>query len=155
MRENGVASDEPLGNEVLSRIRHFAAMNRLKQEALKVIASYLPKEEITGLKELFMGMDTDKSGTITIAELREGLKQKGNLISEEELKAILEATDVDGNGTIDYGEFLAATLNQAQVYKMANLEQAFRHFDKVRQVRSGQSSHDGVMACLVAAMCAE
>ena len=102
MVENGVASDEPLGGEVLTRIRHFSAMNRLKQEALKVIASNLPKEEIAGLKELFIGMDTDRSGTITISELREGLKQKGNKISEEELQRILGATDVDGNGTIDY-----------------------------------------------------
>lgn len=85
MRENGVASDEPLGIEVLTRIRHFSAMNRLKQEALKVIACHLPKEEITGLKEMFMAMDTDRSGTITISEMREGLKQKGNRISEEEL----------------------------------------------------------------------
>lgn len=85
MRENGVASDEPLGNEVLNRIKQFAAMNRLKKEALKVIACNLPKEEIAGLKELFLEMDQDKSGTITVEEMRQGLKRKGNIIPEDDL----------------------------------------------------------------------
>lgn len=85
MRENGVASDEPLGNEVLKRIKQFAAMNRLKKEALKVIACNLPKEEIAGLKELFLEMDEDKSGTITVEEMRQGLKRKGNIIPDEDL----------------------------------------------------------------------
>lgn len=34
-------------------------MNKLKKEALKVIASNLPAEEITGLKEMFEAMDKD------------------------------------------------------------------------------------------------
>jgi hypothetical protein len=36
MRENGVASDNALEVEVLSRIRKFSGMNKLKKEALKV-----------------------------------------------------------------------------------------------------------------------
>jgi len=36
MRENGVASDQPLEMEVVSRIKNFSGMNKLKKEALKV-----------------------------------------------------------------------------------------------------------------------
>ena len=36
MRENGVAADTVIELEVLTRIRKFSAMNRLKKEALKV-----------------------------------------------------------------------------------------------------------------------
>lgn len=36
MKENGVASDKPLDNAVVQRIKGFAAMNRLKRVALKV-----------------------------------------------------------------------------------------------------------------------
>lgn len=36
MRENGCAADQPIQLEVLSRIKQFSAMNRLKKEALKV-----------------------------------------------------------------------------------------------------------------------
>lgn len=59
IRENGVAGDNELEPEVLRRIRGFAAMNKLKKEALKVIASNLPIDEITGLKEMFHSMDKD------------------------------------------------------------------------------------------------
>lgn len=45
--------------QVLRRIRGFAAMNKLKKEALKVIAANLPAEEIVGLKEMFEAMDKD------------------------------------------------------------------------------------------------
>lgn len=41
MRENGVASDSPLQLEVLTRIKKFSAMNRLKKEALKVRRQYV------------------------------------------------------------------------------------------------------------------
>ncbi len=36
MRENGVAADNPIQLEVLTRIKNFAGMNQLKKEALKV-----------------------------------------------------------------------------------------------------------------------
>lgn len=42
----------PLGDTVVDRIKGFAAMNKLKKEALMVIASNLPKEEIEGLHQV-------------------------------------------------------------------------------------------------------
>ncbi len=36
MRENGVATDNPIELEVLTRIKKFSGMNKLKKEALKV-----------------------------------------------------------------------------------------------------------------------
>jgi Ca2+-binding EF-hand superfamily protein len=39
-----------------------------------VIAQNLTDAEIRGLGELFKGFDTDNSGTITLAELSDGLK---------------------------------------------------------------------------------
>lgn len=53
MRENGTASEKPLDNVVLSRMRNFAGMNKLKKEALKVIATGMSEEEIAGLRSLF------------------------------------------------------------------------------------------------------
>lgn len=43
----------------------------------------------------------------------------------------MESCDLDGNGTIDYNEFLAATLNRNKVLSKNNLEAAFAAFDKV------------------------
>jgi len=38
--------------------------------------------------------------------------------------------DVDNSGTIDYGEFIAATMNLSKVEKEDNLFAAFNYFDK-------------------------
>jgi len=41
IREDGEASDKPLDNAVLSRMKQFRAMNKLKKMALKVIKTLI------------------------------------------------------------------------------------------------------------------
>eukprot|EP01023_Acetabularia_acetabulum_P026032 TRINITY_DN2479_c0_g1_i1.p1 TRINITY_DN2479_c0_g1~~TRINITY_DN2479_c0_g1_i1.p1 ORF type:complete len:551 (+),score=120.55 TRINITY_DN2479_c0_g1_i1:148-1800(+) len=130
MKENGVARDEPLGDVVVGRLKGFSAMNKLKKEALKVIALNLPEEEIAGLKSMFQTIDTDKSGTITVDELRQAIKDKGQALPDTELRGIMENVDVDSDGVIDYEEFLAATMHISKLEKDENLFKAFQHFDK-------------------------
>ncbi|CAN1743648.1 Calcium-dependent protein kinase 1 [Linum perenne] len=130
MREDGDASDKPLDIAVLSRMKQFRAMNKLKKVALKVIAESLSEEEIMGLKEMFKSMDTDNSGTITYEELKAGLPKLGTKLSESEVRQIMEAADVDGNGTIDYIEFITATMHMNRMEREDHLYKAFEYFDK-------------------------
>ncbi|KAI4370119.1 hypothetical protein MLD38_018500 [Melastoma candidum] len=130
MREDGDASDKPLDIAVLTRMKQFRAMNKLKKVALKVIAENLSEEEIMGLKEMFKSMDTDNSGTITFEELKVGLPKLGTKLSESEVKQLMEAADVDGNGTIDYIEFITATMHMNRVEREDHLYKAFEFFDK-------------------------
>jgi len=53
MRENGTASDRPLDNVIVKRMQGFLHMNKLKKEALKVMAAGMSPEEIAGLRSLF------------------------------------------------------------------------------------------------------
>ena len=75
----------------MSRLKQFKAMNNFKKVALRVIAGCLSEEEIMGLKEMFKGMDTDNSGTITLEELRQGLAKQGTRLSEYEVQQLMEA----------------------------------------------------------------
>jgi len=140
-----VAGDNVIEPEVLKRIKGFAAMNKLKKEALKVIAFNLPVEQIVGLREMFEAMDTDKSGAITLDELREGLKAKGSAIPTAELERIMHDADINGDGTIDYQEFLAATIHLGKLEQEDNLYKAFQHFDTDH---SGFISKDELLAAL-------
>ncbi|CAI5990377.1 unnamed protein product [Closterium sp. NIES-64] len=128
--KDGVAPDKPLGSAVLSRLKQFTAMNKLKKMALRVIAESMSEEEISGLKETFKMMDTDGSGTITYEELRAGLKRIGSTLNDMEIKELMDAADIDGNGTIDYGEFLAATVQLNKIEREETLFAAFSYFDK-------------------------
>ncbi|KAM7277660.1 hypothetical protein ACFE04_004794 [Oxalis oulophora] len=130
LREGGEASDKPLDSAVLVRMKQFRAMNKLKKMALKVIAQNLSTEEIQGLKSMFANMDTDKSGTITYDELKAGLTRLGSKLTEAEVRQLMDAADVDGNGTIDYIEFISATMHRHKLDKDEHLYKAFQHFDK-------------------------
>ncbi|XP_049396420.1 calcium-dependent protein kinase 21-like [Solanum stenotomum] len=126
----GEASDKPIDSAVLSRMKQFRAMNKLKKLALKVIAENLSEEEIKGLKAMFDNIDTDNSGTITYEELKSGLARLGSKLTETEVKQLMEAADVDGNGTIDYIEFITATMHRHRLERDEHLFKAFQHFDK-------------------------
>ncbi|KAJ0765675.1 putative protein kinase CAMK-CDPK family [Helianthus annuus] len=129
IREDGEASDKPIDSAVLSRMKQFRAMNKLKKLALKVIAENLSTEEIQGLKSMFMNMDTDKSGTITYEELKTGLARLGSKLTESEVRQLMDAADVDGNGSIDYIEFITATMHRHKLEREEDLYKAFQHFD--------------------------
>ncbi|GJV37240.1 calcium-dependent protein kinase SK5-like protein [Tanacetum coccineum] len=128
--DDKMAPDKPLDSAVLSRLKQFSAMNKLKKMALRVIAETLSEEEIGGLKELFKMIDTDNSGTITFEELKEGLRRVGSELMESEIKDLMDAADIDNSGTIDYGEFLAATVHLNKLEREENLVSAFSFFDK-------------------------
>ncbi|PON75737.1 B3 domain-containing protein [Parasponia andersonii] len=130
IKEDGEAPDTPLDNAVLNRLKQFKAMNQFKKVALRVIAGCLSEEEIMGLKQMFKGMDTDNSGTITLEELKQGLAKQGTKLSEIEVKQLMEAADADGNGTIDYDEFITATMHMNRMDREEHIYTAFQHFDK-------------------------
>ncbi|KAE9612423.1 hypothetical protein Lal_00039735 [Lupinus albus] len=127
---DGEAPDKPLDSAVLSRLKQFSAMNKLKKMALRVIAKNLSEEEIAGLREMFKMIDTDNSGQITFDELKVGLKKFGANLKESEIYDLLQAADVDNSGTIGYGEFIAATLHLNKIEREDHLVAAFSYFDK-------------------------
>ncbi|GFZ10483.1 calcium-dependent protein kinase 29 [Actinidia rufa] len=90
----------------------------------------LSEGEIQGLKQTFNSMDTDGSGTITLEELKVGLHKLGSKLTESEIEALMEAADVDKSGTIDYIEFITATMHRHKLEKEEHLYKAFQYFDK-------------------------
>jgi Ca2+-binding EF-hand superfamily protein len=63
-------------------------------------------EQIEELKEIFKMYDRNNSGNITGRTLKFLLRGLGDNVSEEEVDNKLKEMDEDGNGTIDFHEFL-------------------------------------------------
>lgn len=127
---DGVAPDKPLDSAVLTRLKQFSAMNKLKKIAIRVIAESLSEEEIAGLKQMFKMIDTDNSGQITLEELKRGLEKAGANLKDSEIVGLMQAADIDNSGTIEYSEFVAAMLHLNKVQKEDHLIAAFSYFDK-------------------------
>ena len=47
-------------------------------------------------------IDKDKSGSITVDELKIGLREQGSVVTEQELAELVQSLDADNSGTIDY-----------------------------------------------------
>jgi len=63
---------------------------------------------------------------VSLQELQAGLGEREN---GEELLLILQAADTDGNGVINYTEFLAATMDAQTFMREDYLRTAFQMFD--------------------------
>ncbi|XP_045798396.1 calmodulin-like isoform X4 [Trifolium pratense] len=63
------------------------------------------------LKEAFWVFDKDKDGYISPNELRSVLRIIGEKVTEEELEQMIKTADLDGNGLIDYQEFVRMMLH--------------------------------------------
>ncbi|KAG9454951.1 hypothetical protein H6P81_007855 [Aristolochia fimbriata] len=130
IKEDGDAPDTPIDGSVLDKLKQFRAMNKFKKVALRVIAGCLSEEEIMGLKAEFKNMDSDNNGTITLEELKQGLAKQGTKLSHYEVEQLMEAADADGNGNIDYDEFITATMHLKGTDREDHLYTAFQYFDK-------------------------
>ncbi|KAK4747299.1 hypothetical protein SAY87_026336 [Trapa incisa] len=123
-------SNVPLGDIVRTRLKQFSMMNRFKKKALRVIAEHLSIQEIEVIRDMFALMDTDNDGKVTYDELKAGLQKVGSQLAEPEIKMLMEVADVDGNGVLDYGEFVAVTIHLQRMENDEHFRRAFMFFDK-------------------------
>ncbi|XWS58337.1 hypothetical protein CRYUN_Cryun08bG0025600 [Craigia yunnanensis] len=91
----------------------------------------MSEEQIAEFQEAFSLFDKDGDGCITIEELAIAIKSLDQDPTEEELQNMINEVDTDGNGTIEFGEFLnlmARKMKEAEAEE--ELKEAFREFDK-------------------------
>ncbi|KAL2492780.1 Calcium-dependent protein kinase 30 [Abeliophyllum distichum] len=124
------APNVPLGDIVRARLKQFSVMNRFKKKALRVIAEHLSVEEAEVIRDMFMLMDTNNDGKVTYEELKAGLRKVGSQLAEPEIKLLMDVADVDGNGVLDYGEFVAVTIHLQRMENDEHFHRAFMFFDK-------------------------
>lgn len=123
------ASDLALPDNFVAKLRRFRCRNKFAKAALHVIASQLNEIQIKSLREIFLSMDHNGDGLLTLAELRDGLAQAGLTEIPADLQEIMSGIDADGSGVIDYTEFLAATIEKRQYIQEDVCWTAFRVFD--------------------------
>ncbi|KAE8010617.1 hypothetical protein FH972_006974 [Carpinus fangiana] len=116
VREGGNASEIPIDISVLSNMRQFVRYSRLKQFALRALASTLDEAELSDLKDQFDAIDVDKNGSISLDEMRQALaKDLPWKLKDSRVSEILTAIDSNTDGLVDFTEFVAATLHVHQM----------------------------------------
>ena len=120
VKVDGTAPNALLAPTIVQRMHEFTAMDKLRRMTSQMMVATLPPESLVGLEQMFKTFDKDNSGHISIDELRTGLKKLstttgGKQLLDDELNKLVATLDLDGNGQLDYKEFVAATIHMAKL----------------------------------------
>ncbi|XP_069110938.1 calmodulin-like [Argopecten irradians] len=94
------------------------------------MADQMTEEHIAEFREAFSLFDKDGDGFVSSKELGTVMRSLGQNPTEAELQDMINEVDTDGNGTIDFPEFL--TMMSRKIFdddSDAELKEAFKTFD--------------------------
>ena len=118
--------------KVLFRIKSFKRTTKLKEAIHTFIISKIMDPKLYRTEQaVFNYLDVNRDGTISKTELVNLLKEDLP-IEEAEMYSdlIMDHVDSDKNGSIDYTEFLRASISEKKICTRENILNAFRFFDE-------------------------
>lgn len=118
-------NDEQIGADMLDAFAKFSGASKFRRHVLGMCAWSLTNEQRAKMRQHFIEIDTDHTGTISLAELKEALEQNDflSLRNSDELVSGLQMEQ------IDYSDFLAAMLSSRIAAHESTIRNAFRRFD--------------------------
>eukprot|EP00877_Chromochloris_zofingiensis_P003189 jgi/Chrzof1/12871/Cz07g10120.t1 len=138
VKDEGAASEAPLNGSVVQRLQRFATYTHLKQVVLGMITEEMRARGQaislnSALQDLFSAYDTDRSGSISFEELTDGLKRHGYVVTESEVRQLMEKMDMDHDGNVGGVEFLATLIDWQQMMQhhewQSYVDYAFNRMD--------------------------
>lgn len=126
-RESATVPD--VETEVVSALLDFAKASRFRRACLFVMAWSLTNDERAGVREAFLEIDRDRSGAISLGELKTVLVNHLD-VGDDKTKAVFDALDTSHHEEIHYSEFLAAMCSSRITLHDQLLQATFRRFDR-------------------------
>ena len=125
------------GNVNKINIKHLESYKNnenFKKFVLTYMATRLKEKEIRDLKRMFLEIDTNKDGTLSVDEIKKcfmKLIQQNNLqISNKEIEEVFKGIDINNSKRIEYTEFISAMLEESSYCKEERLINIFRALDR-------------------------
>jgi len=81
--------------------------------------------ELNKLKKIFYKIDLNLDGKLSKDELYTAFKEAGMEMKYDQLNKVSKSIDFDGNGFIEYEEFIRVTLPKEQLFTEKNLKSSF------------------------------
>ena len=98
----------------------------------------LTEQQKNEFKQAFELFDLNKNGKITHKELKKIMQGLGQDPTEVEIDELVKEIDADGDGQIDFDEFLAMLTRKANTNQIEDdIQKAFKVFDKGNRGKIG------------------
>ena len=122
-------SNSPKSEEVVASLKKYADAHKFEKAVRHSMATHLTSSELHKLRNNFEELDEDGVGTISIDRLKELLnrqsKEGHNLFEGIDINHF----DLDGDGQVDWREFVAAVMEDHDIYNEDNLAKVFMEAD--------------------------
>jgi len=124
-------SDRALGEEVASSLKRYADAHRFEKAIRHQMATTLTTKELHRLRNVFEKLDTEGTGSVSIDKLKEVMQSDAAdaKVAEMFRQMDLSTFDLDGDGQIDWQEFVAGAMDDHDVYNEDNLDRVFAKLD--------------------------
>ena len=127
---NNIFEDEIDTKNILLSLKNFAHHSKIYQTVLTYLShNFSDKEELNKLKKIFYKIDLNLDGKLSKSEFEQAFKEAGIDMSKEQLEKMMKSIDFDGNGFIEYEEFIRIALPKEKLFTEKNLKIAFDMFD--------------------------
>jgi calcium-dependent protein kinase len=115
----------------IDELKKYMKTDKLKKAIHSVIAFRLNNDDVNELKKNFIATDKNCNGSLSLSEFKEGFStfMTEKNLTEEELNEFFNSVDLDGNGVVNYNEFIAAIYDKKKLLTTESIYQAFYLFD--------------------------
>ena len=110
----------------------FQKTNSFQSGIISFIANVQSNvNDLQDLANMFKRLDKSNDGKLQIDELKAGLDELAAFFQYQDInyEELLKAMDVDGDGEIDFTEFISAAFDKRTLLTQENLDAAFKTFD--------------------------
>jgi calcium-dependent protein kinase len=119
-----------LFKQTAENLKNFKETHKLQKAVIRYISSQvLSSNDKSQFVSIFRSLDTSGAGQLSKKDLLQSFKNLFGF-SDSEVAEIMKRADTDGNGFLDYTEFIAAAMDKKKLLSEEKLEAAFRAFDK-------------------------
>lgn len=143
-------------HEVAKNLTAFTNSCKFKEAILNAMTESLHESEIAEMKASFEALDADKSGTLSIEELKQAIQSGSSDAKMADWQQVIEMADVDGDGQLSYEELLMSAVQKKLMSKEERMWNTFSVLDadgngkitaaEIEEILGKQTDIEGMIA---------
>ena len=126
-------------------VNRFCSYGRMKKTVLMTMANTMEREDVEGLRNIFLSADMGNTGTVSLLELKAAFQKLHPEMGDVEFEVIFRGMDHDRSGQIHWAEFVAAL---SESYGLVTRDRLAEAFDRIDQEGKGYIAHDDLKSLL-------